>query len=285
MDVVQPEPLIEKSGGIAAAAGSLWSTAGGSLRLGGVPRRARRAVLSRASRRADVVGAGDGGQRPLGLRLRASGCCSSAAATRVSVGHDGGMPGFLSNVLGVAPGEDRRGRARELERELRSAVDRGEARADGDRAVPARRRSRGSRARPRRRSSPASSGAGGPRARSSSSASTTAGSRRAGRGRPRWADWSRVRAARGRPVPHGAGTRARRAAAHRPRRRRHADADVLGDVPGDAHARGRSGATSYSYCSASSGLSRAARRAGKIAARIPTTIASAAKMTSCRVGR
>ena len=116
-DVVHPEPLIEKSGSVAAA-GSLWSTAEDLTGWAAFLADPNEEVLSRV-RRCDVVGAGDGGQRPLGLRLRPR--AAALARRRPRAGRALRRHARLSlERLRVAQGEDRGGRARELEREHRS---------------------------------------------------------------------------------------------------------------------------------------------------------------------
>ena len=96
MDVVHPEPLVEKSGA-AAAAGSLWSTAedltGWASFLADPPEQ----VLSRASVDAmssvQVMVDNDRWDFGYGLGLQLA-----RVGDRVLVGHSGGMPGFLSNI-------------------------------------------------------------------------------------------------------------------------------------------------------------------------------------------
>jgi hypothetical protein len=95
-DLLHPEPLVEKSGSVAAA-GSLWSTARDLTGWAAFLADPKPEVLSRASVDAmasvqvmqhnDRWEAGYG----LGLQLVRSG-------DRVFAGHSGGMPGFLSNV-------------------------------------------------------------------------------------------------------------------------------------------------------------------------------------------
>jgi len=95
-DVLHAEPVIEKSGAVAAA-GSLWSTAADLCGWATFLAEPRAGVLSEASVEAmasvqvmvhnDRWDAGYG----LGLQLVRVG-------DRVYVGHSGGMPGFLSNV-------------------------------------------------------------------------------------------------------------------------------------------------------------------------------------------
>jgi CubicO group peptidase (beta-lactamase class C family) len=96
MDVVHPEPLIEKSGSVAAA-GSLWSTAEDLTGWAAFLAEPNEQVLSRASVDAmssvQVMVDNDRWDAGYGLGLQLV-----RAGDRVLVGHSGGMPGFLSNV-------------------------------------------------------------------------------------------------------------------------------------------------------------------------------------------
>jgi CubicO group peptidase (beta-lactamase class C family) len=95
-DVVHPEPLIEKSGSVAAA-GSLWSTAEDLTGWAAFLAEPREDVLSKSSVDAmssvQVMVDNDRWDFGYGLGLQLS-----RAGDRVLVGHSGGMPGFLSNV-------------------------------------------------------------------------------------------------------------------------------------------------------------------------------------------
>ena len=95
-DVVHPEPLIEKSGSVAAA-GSLWSTAADLTGWAAFLADPNEDVLSKASIDAmssvQVMVDNDRWDFGYGLGLQLS-----RAGDRVLVGHSGGMPGFLSNV-------------------------------------------------------------------------------------------------------------------------------------------------------------------------------------------
>lgn len=95
-DVVHPEPLIEKSGSVAAA-GSLWSTAADLTGWAAFLADPNEEVLSKASVDAmssvQVMVDNDRWDFGYGLGLQLS-----RAGDRVLVGHSGGMPGFLSNV-------------------------------------------------------------------------------------------------------------------------------------------------------------------------------------------
>jgi CubicO group peptidase (beta-lactamase class C family) len=95
-DRVHPEPLIEKSGAVAAA-GSLWSTAEDLTGWAAFLAAPDESVLSRASVDAmaavQVMVNNDRWDFGYGLGLQLA-----RAGDRVLVGHSGGMPGFLSNV-------------------------------------------------------------------------------------------------------------------------------------------------------------------------------------------
>jgi CubicO group peptidase (beta-lactamase class C family) len=95
-DIVHPEPLIEKSGSVAAA-GSLWSTAADLTGWAAFLADPNEDVLSKASVDAmssvQVMVDNDRWDFGYGLGLQLS-----RAGDRVLVGHSGGMPGFLSNV-------------------------------------------------------------------------------------------------------------------------------------------------------------------------------------------
>jgi CubicO group peptidase (beta-lactamase class C family) len=95
-DIVHPEPLIEKSGSVAAA-GSLWSTAADLIGWAAFLADPNEDVLSKASVDAmssvQVMVDNDRWDFGYGLGLQLS-----RAGDRVLVGHSGGMPGFLSNV-------------------------------------------------------------------------------------------------------------------------------------------------------------------------------------------
>jgi CubicO group peptidase (beta-lactamase class C family) len=95
-DVVHPEPLIEKSGAVAAA-GSLWSTAEDLAGWAAFLADPNEQVLSKKSIDAmssvQVMVDNDRWDFGYGLGLQLA-----RAGDRVLVGHSGGMPGFLSNV-------------------------------------------------------------------------------------------------------------------------------------------------------------------------------------------